>query len=208
MTKYKTVLTAIGLALALAACGEQRAAPPQDNPADAQQAAAVEIQTESERLNAFFEEVFDRDLARSPMSQTYLGIKDDYDKWDDISEVRRDEDIELVRHDLERLRTEFDPAKLDEEANLSYRIFELTAERTLAADRWRHHDYPVNQMFGWQSEIPAFLINMHQVADKSDAEAYIARLNGVKAVMVQVIAGLRLRADQGVVAPAFTFPQA
>ncbi len=163
-------------------------------------------QTESERLNAFFAEVFDRDLARSPMSQTYLGIKTDYGKWDDISEKHQDEDIALVRHDLSRLHHEFDPKKLTHEAYLSYRIFELQDERQLEGDRWRHYDYPVNQMFGWQSNIPSFLINMHRVTDKADAEAYISRLEGVKALMDEVIQSLKIRARDGVVAPKFTFP--
>lgn len=194
-----------GLGLVLTGCGEDDATQPPSSGQPPESGADAQPQTESERLNAFFEDVFDRDLDRSPMSQTYLGIKDDYDKWDDISDARATEDIELVRGDLERLRGQFDIDRLSEEDALSFRIFEFVAERTLEGDRWRYNDYPVNQMFGWQSNIPSFLINMHQVGSVDDARAYISRLHGVDGLMAQVIDNIDLRAQRGVVPPEFVF---
>lgn len=194
-------------ALLLASCGEGETPALESEASGSALPVSATVESESERLNAFFEEVFDRDLARSPMSQTYLGIKDDYDKWDDISDARQDEDLALVRQDLARLRTEFDFAGLGHEDQLSYRIFEYLGERTLEGDRWRRVGYPVNQMFGWQSQIPSFLINMHQVTDAADAKAYVARLNGVSGLMDQVVEDLRLRVEAGVLLPAFVFPK-
>ena len=43
---------------------------------------------EDARLAAFFESVFQRGLARSPIQQSRLGIRGDQDKWDDLSEAR------------------------------------------------------------------------------------------------------------------------
>ncbi|MCC7266422.1 MAG: hypothetical protein IT546_03665 [Caulobacteraceae bacterium] len=40
--------------------------------------------SETERLNAFFEEVYQRNLKRSPIAQSRRGLKTDNDKWDDI----------------------------------------------------------------------------------------------------------------------------
>ncbi|MFP3459009.1 hypothetical protein R0J89_22420, partial [Psychrobacter sp. SIMBA_152] len=51
-------------------------------------------QTESEKANKLFEDIFMENVMRSPMYQSYLGIKDDQDKWDDISEERAKEDLE------------------------------------------------------------------------------------------------------------------
>src|SRR6185312_6841105 len=56
--------------------------------------------SESERLNAFFATVFERDLQRSPIRQSRLGIRLQQDRWDDISEARQVADAELVRRDL------------------------------------------------------------------------------------------------------------
>src|SRR5580704_2507282 len=73
---------------------------------------------ESVRLNAFFETVFQRDLARSPIRQSRLGLGHDNDKWDDISDAHRVADAALVRGDLVALRT-FDVARLNTQAKLS-----------------------------------------------------------------------------------------
>ncbi len=203
MTKFDLRMAiwaaATALALGLAACGKE-SPPVQATP------TAEEIKSESARLNAFFAEVFERDVKRSPIFQTYLGRKDDYDKLDDISEARQDEDIALVRQDLDRLHKEFDVAKLDADATLSYKIFEHLAKDDIEGDRWRHHDYIVNQMFGWHTDIPALLITAHGVASVADAEAYISRLNAMKEFFGEVAKGLRLRAEKGVIPPQFVFP--
>lgn len=41
----------------------------------------------------FFERTFEEDLKSSPMFQSYLGIKWDYDKWNDVSEEQKEKDI-------------------------------------------------------------------------------------------------------------------
>ena len=160
-------------------------------------------EAETERFNAWLEDRFKFWIGRSPMSKAYLGIKEDMDKWDDLSDAREREDLELRRADLAKLKSEFDPATLTPAARLSHRLFALQTEQQIADFRWRHHDYPVNQMFGWQSEIPSFLINVHGVSSVGDAEAYIARLNGVSVLMDQVIAGIEARAAAGVMPPKF-----
>ncbi|MEI8640687.1 hypothetical protein P4S68_04580 [Pseudoalteromonas sp. Hal099] len=64
----------------LAGCQQ---APQQTTPAPAVQAQPV--QSEIDKANAFFEDTFNRDVMSSPVYQTYMGIKKDYDKWDDGS---------------------------------------------------------------------------------------------------------------------------
>lgn len=160
----------------------------------------------NEQLNAFFEEVFQRDLARSPMRQTYLGVKSEaWAEWDDISDERAREDLELAKADLERLRT-FDPATLNAEDRLSYRLFEYDTERDIAGFEWRFHSYPVNQMFGMHSWVPAFLMNFHRVDTREDAEAYISRLEKLEELFAQLEVNLKVRQDKGILPPKFVFP--
>jgi uncharacterized protein (DUF885 family) len=162
-------------------------------------------QSESERINAFFEEVFMRDVMRSPVYQTYMGIKQDYDKWDDNSEQRAKEDLELTKQDLEKLNS-FDYQKLDASTKVSYQLFKQELEQTIADYKWRYHNYPVNQMFGTHSMVPAFLINQHQISNTKEAQDYVSRLNGVPKVFEQLITGLETRANKGIIAPKFVFP--
>lgn len=168
-------------------------------------AEVVKQQSESERANAFFEEVFMRGVMRSPVYQTYMGIKKDYDKWDDGSEARALEDLALAKQDLITLRA-FDRSKLDATTQVSYDLMEQGLEQNISDFKWRHHTYPVNQMYGTHSMVPAFLINQHQITDVSDAKAYISRLNGVPVVFEQLEKDLEARAEKGIVAPKFVFP--
>ena len=60
-------------------------------------------------------------------------------------------------------------------------------------------------MFGMQSRIPAFMINMHKVSTKDDAMAYISRLNKVEPLFNQLEKNLEERREAGIVPPKFVF---
>jgi uncharacterized protein (DUF885 family) len=167
--------------------------------------AVQEALSESEKANALFEEIFMEEVMRSPMYQTYLGIKDDYDKLDDYTDANADRDLEYARKNLERLG-QIDPAALDEQAALSYELMRSQLEDQIADNRWRYHNYPVNQMFGMHSGLPSFMINQHVITDISDAEAYISRLNEFKRTLAELEANLYKRAEMGILAPKFVYP--
>lgn len=161
--------------------------------------------SESERANALFDDMYMEQVKRSPELQTSLGIKWDYDKWDNLSEAFVRETHELHKRQLARLNT-LEPAELDEKTLISYRLFRQNLENAIADFKWRDHDYPLNQMFGVHSNVPSLLVNQHQVTSIEDAEAYIARLNAVPALFDQLIAGLDRRAAKGIIVPAFIIP--
>ena len=167
--------------------------------------AVQEALSESEKANALFEEIFMEEVMRSPMYQTYLGIKDDYDKLDDYTDANADRDLEYARKNLERLG-QIDPAALDEQTALSYELMRSQLEDQIADNRWRYHNYPVNQMFGMHSGLPSFMINQHVITDISDAEAYISRLNEFKRALAELEANLYKRAEMGILAPKFVYP--
>lgn len=171
-----------------------------------QPATTIEArQAESSRANALFDDIFDRAVARDPVRQTYLVIKTDYDKWNDISEAAHTREMHHARADLAQLAT-INIGLLDADTRLSYRLMERELSEKIEDYRWRRHNYPVNQMFGEHSSIPAFLINQHAIANEDDAKAYISRLNGVSARMDQLIEQLETRRKLGVIAPDFVLP--
>ncbi|HEY8399759.1 MAG TPA: DUF885 domain-containing protein [Cytophagaceae bacterium] len=165
---------------------------------------AEEIQQETEKANRFFDQVFDEYVDRHPMDQSYLGIKKDQDKWNDISDEHREKEIEILKANLIKLK-EIDFNKLDEQAKLSYRLFEYDGQREIENFKWRYHDYPVNQMFGLHSDIPGFLINIHQITDTTDALAYISRIEKTGPLFDQLIKNIEVRADKGIIPPKFVF---
>lgn len=160
---------------------------------------------ESERLHAFFERVFQRDLARNPAAQSALGGRGANRGWPDVSEARADENVALVRGDLAELRR-FDRVALTPEARLSYDLFTYDAEQAIERHRWRGNHYPVCQMRGPQRDIPQTLINNHAINSVADAEAYIERLHAVRPYLAAVVAGLERQAAAGVVPPDFSRP--
>jgi flagellar motility protein MotE (MotC chaperone) len=94
MRKLTFIAAAVSVAI-LAGCQQ---APQQTTPAPAVQAQPV--QSEIDKANAFFEDTFNRDVMSSPVYQTYMGIKKDYDKWDDGSEEQKLKDLAQAKEDL------------------------------------------------------------------------------------------------------------
>lgn len=163
---------------------------------------------DSDRLNEFFEEVFQEQLDRKPMQQTRLGVKKDYGEWGDFSEEAAIRDLAIQVESLARMRTDHDFAQLDTQAKLSFRLFEYEVESAIAGFQWRFHSYPVNQMFGIQSMLPAFLINYHRIDGVSDAEAYISRVEKIGDLFDQFLEDIRVREEKGILPPKFVFPLA
>ncbi|UCX03955.1 DUF885 domain-containing protein [Shewanella glacialimarina] len=177
-------------------------------PADSAEESVTKVsspQTESQKANALFDELFMQSIMADPINQTYLGIKQDYDKWGDISDAGADKNLALAKAQLAKLLT-LDVSKLDQQTSLSFELFKASLEQAIADDKWRYHTYPVNQMYGMHSMIASFLINQHQITDVSDAKAYISRLEGVKPLLTQLEAELTIRADKNIIAPKFVFP--
>lgn len=171
----------------------------------ARPAWAAQAGSESERLYRFFEDVWQRNLARNPAAQASLGLRSGRERWPDVTEARAEENAALVRQDLAALRR-FDRGAFDGEAELSYRVFEYDAEQSIKAHRWRLNRYPVCQMRGPQRSIPQTLIDDHPIASRGDAEAYILRLHRVRPHMADIVARLELQAARGVRPPHFSYP--
>ncbi|WP_438424385.1 DUF885 domain-containing protein [Aquimarina macrocephali] len=201
MTKVKISVLLFSSLLALTSCKQEVKEPEQG-------VASQEdiIEEQSKKLNDWFEAQFQQEIDKSPMMQTYLGIKtDDYGKWDDISSKQEAEDLEKAKERLAYLKDSVDVSKLNDATALSYKLMKKDLEDEIADFQYRFYDYPVNQMFGMQSRIPAFLINMHKIKDKSDAEAYVSRLNGISEMFTQAIENIKIREKNGILPPKFVF---
>jgi uncharacterized protein (DUF885 family) len=124
-------------------------------------------------------------------------------KLDDASPAHEAEMAEMVRADVETLHR-YDRNALDRDGQLSYDVLDYFLTTQVEGDAYRDHDFPVNQLFGVQSALPNFMAQTHQVNNKHDANAYIARLDKFPEKFAQVLEGLTLRESNGVVPPKFT----
>ncbi|MCJ8301813.1 DUF885 domain-containing protein [Shewanella sp.] len=201
--KTKTSLLALTLASLIGSSAI--AAPTQVPLLSPSEPVAYKTESESEKANALFEAIFMENVMASPISQTHLGIKTDYGKWDERGEEADAQDLARSQKHLKQLN-EIDQSKLDSQTNLSYTLLKQKLEQEVNDYQWRYHSYPVNQMYGGHSMVASFLINQHQITDISDAKAYISRLNGVPKYLQQLEDSLEVRAQKGIIAPKFVFP--
>ncbi len=164
-----------------------------------------DIKSSSLKVNKFFEKRFNDYVNRKPMFQTRLGIKKDYDKWNDISPIAEEKEIDEAKRSLQWLSDSVNINYLDQSTLLSYKLYKQRTENQISDYRYRLYNYPLNQMYGMQSDIPAFLINMHKVSTKKDAIDYISRLNGIRGLFQQLEANMKERQKAGLIAPRFVF---
>jgi uncharacterized protein (DUF885 family) len=220
MTKLPIWLATASLAALLAACspapsGETPAtgeagtseAGPSESAAAATETASSD-QTESERLYAWYSELFEADLARSPQQQTGLGRIDDldaYGSWDDVSDAAAAAAQQRRIDRLAHMRETFDFDALDRDARVSWRVFEYLQETGIRQYGFRDQTYVFTQMFGPHTGMPSTLIGQHRVQSVAHAEAYISRLNGIGPIFDTLIARAEGRAEAGVMPPRFAF---
>ncbi|HEX8574500.1 MAG TPA: DUF885 family protein, partial [Allosphingosinicella sp.] len=161
----------------------------------------------SAELAAFFEAYDKATLELSPLGKAFRGIVDSsYGEWGDFSEAAGDRQQQLLQSNAEALRTRFDRASLSPADQLSYDLFLNTARRSADAYRFRDNGYVFDQMNGAQSQLPAFLINIHRVIDLATAEAYVSRLRNVDTAIDQALATSRRRSQAGVMPPRWVYP--
>jgi len=145
---------------------------------------------------------------RSPETLSSLRILEpmgiDYynDDLDDASIESGDRMFRQVKDARETLAS-YDNESLDETDLMSKRIAMSLLDIAVKGEEFRYHNYPVNQMFGVQSNFPSFMESTHLIKDLEDAEDYIARLSKVDTKFSQVLEGLKLREEKDILPPRF-----
>jgi uncharacterized protein (DUF885 family) len=202
MTSFtRTLLAGAAAAAMLAGAAPLASASLQDAPA----AAAAE-QTETERLNAWFGQIEQEDLDRSPMTKAQRGIIDeDYGSWGDVSDAFAVETYELGQARLAEMRESFDFDALDSSGQLSWRLFEYQRENDARNFPFRRHHYVFNQMRGAHQSMPVFLTTTHRIIDTATAEAWISRAGSVGEQFDTLIDEARTRYDMGVQPPVWVY---
>lgn len=94
-----------------------------------------------------------------------------------------------------------DDLSVDEKLSKDIAIYLL--DGLADAKTYRYHSYPLNQLFGAQSEFPSFMESTHEILTVDDANNYIARLTAVKQKFSEVLEGLARRESLGILPPKF-----
>ena len=202
--------TATALALILAACGDA-SAPQQGetSAADAETAAETtapaeaEIQAETAKLNAWFDEKYEEQLMMSPIQLTFLGRKDRHGEIDDMSYEAAQEQLDWRLATVEEMESTFDYDKLTPEAQNSWDIWKYQAELAEEGMKYFYNGFTFDQMNGAQSFLPTVLIQFHQVDNADDMKAYISRISEGARAGRQLLDIAKESASRGVETPDF-----
>ena len=212
MKSYNRVFLLSLLSLSLFACEKhstQSATVDQQSIASAQASDALSLaqQMEDQRLVTFLDELFDRDISQSPNYQSILGVDmGGLAEWSDLSDKATDERIAQVQDDIDELKRQFDKDALSAEGKLNFDIALARFQANLDEMMFYQQVYVADQFYGQYMGPITLLKNNHTVATIQDAENYIARLVGVKPLMLDMAARMQTRAENGVIPPAFSFP--
>lgn len=180
----------------------QDAAPPA-----AQSGAATGPETHVAALADLFETYDAAQLAQSPQSKAYRGIRDeDYGRWGDLSDAQDVQSEELLQSTAAAMRAGFDANQLSAADALSFRLFNALARRSAAHFPYRAYGYIFDHKSGAHNQLPAFLINIHRVGSAEDAAAYISRIEGLGPALDTLTAESRARADKGIMPPDWVYP--
>ncbi|MAK70908.1 MAG: DUF885 domain-containing protein [Idiomarinaceae bacterium] len=201
----KHSIVALALAGILAGCGQPADTQSQNQQAAAEQPVPQAEQSETQRLNAWFEEKYQQQLQQSPMQISFLGRKDRYGEVDDMSIEAEQEQLAWLKGTVDELKSSFDYDKLSNEAKTSYDVWVYQYEQAKRNAEFRQYDYVFDQMSGAHTFMPQFLLNFHRVDTKADMDAYISRLGEGARALEQLLVRAEKQAEQGIRAPRFAY---
>ena len=195
--------------LTLGACAPSTDAPTPKTETAAQTNETEQVnkstQSENARLDAWFETNYKTTIRAYPQILTSRGIDERQDEWNDPSRSFRLEQLEKSREALEDMRANFDFDALDEDHQLSYRLFEKNVEDSLSRRKWWDHGYTYSQMRGAHSGLPTFLLNNHKIKDVEDAENYLTRLETIDDVLDEHTKQAKAKFEKGIAPPKFVY---
>lgn len=202
MSRKSLMMSCAIASIGLTGCSASMAEPQSVQPVPVSAEAA-----EAADLNTLFADYDAAQLALSPLSKSYRGIRDeDYALWGDLSDAGDVASQQLLQSTAQTMRDTYDLAELPEADALSYRLFDAVAQRGAERFKFRKYGYVFDQMNGAQSQLPAFLINIHRVSNSEDAEAYASRIGGLGDVIDTLTKEAKARADAGVMPPDWVYP--
>ena len=198
------LIALLGSAALVACQPADQANAPANSPASASDPASS-TQSVSSALNAWFEGKYEEQLAFSPIAQTALGRRTNYDKIDDYSEAAATTRYQWWEATIEEMKNTFAYDDLTTDAKTSYDIMVFLYEQEKAARPFRANAYIFEQMGAVQSSFAQVLISQHAVDTESDMRAYISRIEASGRAIEQLIERSRANAATGVHPPRFAF---
>ncbi|HEX6928222.1 MAG TPA: DUF885 domain-containing protein [Gammaproteobacteria bacterium] len=158
-------------------------------------------------IDHFYDRIFVEIALENPEILTSMRMLPSWADWynDDFGNASPAQDramMQLTAEALDMLRSyDFESQTADQQ--LSTRILDWFLDNGVRGEQFMYYNYPVNQLFGAQSNLPDFMAEQHQIHRVEEAEDYLVRLGKFDTVFSQLDESLRLREEIGVIPPTF-----
>lgn len=158
-------------------------------------------------IDEFFDTSFRQLLRRDPQELTALGLSESLglrnDQLTNLSDAYIRDTQKLEAAILDMLRT-YERAGLTGEQQLSYDVYEWYLDNLVRGQAFMYHDYVLHHFLrSYQFELDNLFTEIQPLDDRCDAEDYISRLSQVDDQVDQLMEGLKLREERGVIPPRF-----
>jgi uncharacterized protein (DUF885 family) len=158
-------------------------------------------------FDAFIEESYRRLLSRDPETVLELGLSHAFgvptDQLTDISDGYIRQTQALEKEVLSQLQM-FDRSSLTAEQQLTYDIYAWYLHDRAGGHEFMYNDYPINPtVFSVHLDLLQFFTDLRPVTNLQEAQDYISALSQVDTKFDQLLEGLKIREENGVVLPRF-----
>ncbi|MGD8626461.1 MAG: DUF885 family protein [Anaerolineae bacterium] len=158
-------------------------------------------------LDRFFDESFKQWLLRSPEAVTSAGLAEEWgqrnDQLDDLSDAYLRETQALETAILDLLHT-YDREALSPEMQLSYDVYEWWLDSQVQGHPFLYHTYTLHHFLrSYHINLGNLFAETQPLKTRQDVEDYISRLSQVSRQAGQVMDGLAIRQEMGIIPPRF-----
>jgi uncharacterized protein (DUF885 family) len=167
--------------------------------------AQTAVDARVKQLHTLLDEHWEWTLRSNPEYASLLGDKRWNDRWADYSGTAMRAAIAKQRTFLRRFRG-IDTVGFPEQERLNAQLMIANLEESIALERFRDWEMPVNQMNGTHIELPQYA-SYFPFETVKDYDDYIARLRQIPRVFRQVTANIRAGVEGGLVPPKLVLDQ-
>ncbi len=174
-------------------------------------ASTVGLSAQADTI-ADIEELFDRyardiielnpEIASELCVTEEMGFEVKKDALTDVSEQAIIREYGLMRTYNSWLAS-YDREKLTPSQQLAADILSWYLNNRLQGEKFMHHPYIINHMLGMHNALTTLMTEYHTIKTLKDAKDYITRLSKFSDKFDQLMEGLKIREEEGIIPPIF-----
>jgi uncharacterized protein (DUF885 family) len=158
-------------------------------------------------IEEFFDASYTQLLLRKPELLTELNLSAQFglrnDQLNNISDAYLKDTQRLEAAILSQLLA-YDRRSLTPDQQLSYDIYKWTLEDLVDGHAFMYHNYPLTHFINsYNFNLTTLLEELHPLNSRQDAEDYIQRLSRVETQVDQLLEGLIIREEMGIIPPSY-----